>query len=127
MIVDGDEHVTSFRPFCGDPLEVANEVHFETGDVTNPFIIEIDARPNPFNPSTVLSFTLNLPGHADLAIYDLAGRHICTLASEALPAGRHVRTWCGVDDSGRTMPAGVYLAKLRAGETTESCRMVLLK
>lgn len=108
---------------CGDP--VGNE---EPEPVPEAGRVALSTPvPNPFNPSTTLSFSLDHPGPTNLSIYDLAGRRIRTLADESLPTGNHTRTWRGDDDSGRPMPAGVYLARLRSGDRVESRRMVLLK
>jgi hypothetical protein len=73
------------------------------------------ARPNPFNPSTAIAFTLDRPGAARLRIVDAAGHSVRVLADETFTAGRHVVTWDGRDDAGRGMASGVYWAELSAG------------
>jgi hypothetical protein len=65
-------------------------------------------------------------GKARLAIYDVGGRHLATVA-EGLPAGEHRVEWRGVAASGREVPAGVYFARLEseAGEAAVK-KLVLL-
>ncbi len=85
------------------------------------------AHPNPFNPSTTVTFTLPAAGPAELVITDLRGRHVRTLASGTLAAGAHRAVWTGQDDRGRPVPSGVYLARLQAAGTVQSQRLSLIK
>lgn len=86
------------------------------------------ARPNPFNPATVLSFTLPSDERVDLAVFDLQGRRVRTLlAGESRAAGRHDLTWDGRDQAGQFVGAGVYVYRLDAGGKALSGRTVLLK
>jgi len=83
--------------------------------------------PNPFNPSTTLSFEMVVPGHARLKVYDAAGRLVTTLVDEYREAGGYDVIWDGRDDDGRMSSAGVYLYRLEAGNEAETMRMVLIK
>jgi hypothetical protein len=87
----------------------------------------VSASPNPFNPSTTVHFSLPVAGHAELSVYDLAGRKVKTLASGFMQAGEHQSPWNGRDDSGRQVASGTYIYMLRAGTHVETNRMVLLK
>ena len=83
--------------------------------------------PNPFNPSTKLSFKLSTAGHAKLKVYDAAGRLVATLVDEYCDAGRHEVLWDGRDTAGRMSSAGVYLYRLEADGVVETKRMLLVK
>jgi hypothetical protein len=83
--------------------------------------------PNPFNPSTTISFTLPSSGAARLSIYDVTGRKVRDLASPVLSAGTHEMVWDGRDDSGAAVSSGTYLARLKMGGFTASHRMTLVK
>lgn len=85
------------------------------------------AYPNPFNPETVLSFSLAVEGPVTLRIYDLLGREVTTVLDDALPRGRHRAVWRARDDSGRPVAAGLYLAELRAGDFRQVRKLMLLK
>ena len=87
----------------------------------------LQAAPNPFNPRTVLAFELTAPAAVRLAIVDLAGRHVRTLATGPLPAGTHQRTWNGRDDAGRAVAAGVYLARLLVDGRPQVRRVTLVR
>ncbi|MBK8167408.1 MAG: M6 family metalloprotease domain-containing protein [bacterium] len=83
--------------------------------------------PNPFNPSTTVSFELAVAGRAELAIYSLDGRRVVTLAVGDLPAGRHAAVWDGRDDRGRAVASGSYACRLWTEAGVISRRLTLVK
>jgi len=86
--------------------------------------------PNPFNPRTALRFELIAGATVELAVFDVSGRRIATLAAGHRAAGRHEAVWQGRDDDGRAVPSGVYLARLRVDGPQRglyAVRMTLLK
>ncbi len=88
----------------------------------------LDAAPNPFNPTTRLTFALDLPAEVRITIHDARGRTVRSLPAERLGAGDHARTWDGRDDAGRVLPSGVYMARLEAdGATAGRRRLVLVR
>jgi flagellar hook assembly protein FlgD len=87
----------------------------------------LGAAPNPFNPTTTLSFDLAAPGHARMQVYNAAGRLVATLVDEQRGAGRHEIIWNGRDDSGRAVASGVYLYRLDTGSYSKTMRLVLIK
>jgi M6 family metalloprotease-like protein len=85
------------------------------------------AYPNPFNPSTLISFQVALAGEVKLEIYDLLGQRVRSLAEGELIPGLHQRLWDGRDQGGRPVASGVYFCRLRAGGQVFSQRLLLLK
>ena len=83
--------------------------------------------PNPFNPSTTITFILPRPGPVALEIYDASGRRIRALASGYMVAGAHSVAWDGRDNAGRLVASGVYFCRLRAGDLRATKKMILLK
>jgi hypothetical protein len=83
--------------------------------------------PNPFNPSTTLSFSLKTAGRARLSVHDLRGRLLRVLAQGELSAGRHESVWDGLDRSGRALPSGVYFARLESEADVQVSKLLLLK
>ncbi len=83
--------------------------------------------PNPFNPSTKLSFELGSAGKVRLKVYDAAGRLVATLVDGYRDAGRYEVFWDGRDTAGRMSSAGVYLYRLEADGAVEAKRMLLVK
>lgn len=83
--------------------------------------------PNPFNPSAVITFSLERQGRMRLEILDLRGHRVRTLLDEVRPAGRGQTSWDGRDDRGRVLAAGLYLVRMAAGGFTATGKLVLAK
>lgn len=83
--------------------------------------------PNPFNPSTRISFSVRTAGLAVVDVLDLQGRHVRTLLSGPVEAGERSLDWDGRDDAGRPVASGSYLARLRADGQVATHKMVLAK
>jgi ligand-binding sensor domain-containing protein len=84
-------------------------------------------RPNPFNPSTTIEFTLPEAGRAELAVYDITGRKVRTLVSGFGKNGKYATVWDGRDDDGQPVASGIYLARLVAGKTAITRKMALVR
>ncbi len=82
--------------------------------------------PNPFRAAARLAFTLPVESETRLVIHDLAGRRVRTLVDGALGAGAHSRVWDRRTETGALAPAGIYFARLVAGRTEVSRKLVLL-
>lgn len=82
--------------------------------------------PNPFNPSTTVTFRIETPGLVDVRVYDARGRLVDTLVHGKLPAGVHriplVRT-----DRGERLASGVYFVRLHAEGRDTTVRAVLVQ
>ena len=85
------------------------------------------AAPNPFNPQTVFIFALDETAAGELRVYGLDGRLLRTLAAGLFAAGEHTARWDGTDDAGRSLAAGVYLARLHTGTGAVSTRVCLVR
>ncbi|MEZ4387220.1 MAG: FlgD immunoglobulin-like domain containing protein, partial [Candidatus Krumholzibacteriia bacterium] len=83
--------------------------------------------PNPFNPRTVLRYTVPAAGPVRLDVFDVRGRRVSRLVDRIQPAGQHEVTWAGQADDGRAVASGVYLARLRAAGSEDTHRLVLMK
>jgi flagellar hook assembly protein FlgD len=69
----------------------------------------------------------NEGARVQMHVYDVAGRRIATVLDATSPAGDHVASWDGVDDSGRPVASGVYFCRLSVDAWTAARKMVLLK
>ncbi len=87
----------------------------------------VRAYPNPFNPQTTLRLVNPRAGHVDLAIYDLQGRLVRTLASETMPAGPVEVRWNGTTDTGRPAGSGVYFARMQSPAGQAGAKLMLIK
>ena len=83
--------------------------------------------PNPFNPSTTISYDLPSDADVSIVIYDAIGQEIRQLVSEYRAAGRYSVRWDATDHRGRSVGSGVYIAKIKAGQHTALQKMLLLK
>ncbi|MCE5250088.1 T9SS type A sorting domain-containing protein [bacterium] len=83
--------------------------------------------PNPFNPSTTISFSLSEMGSTTLTVYDVLGRKVRTLLDAQLQAGKHSVVWDGRDDGGNMVSSGVYIPQLVSGGNVAAGRMMLTK
>jgi hypothetical protein len=67
--------------------------------------------PNPFNPSTTISYALPTQSSVSLSIYDVLGRQVATLAKGVIDAGYHTATW-----NATNFASGVYFARLEVAD-----------
>ncbi|MBN2102449.1 VWA domain-containing protein [bacterium] len=83
-------------------------------------------RPN-YDSYLTLKFKLSSNRHATIQIFDLSGHRIKNLASQSFLAGWNSLQWDGLDNHGRTVGSGVYLALLNAGEYTKAHKFILVR
>jgi hypothetical protein len=95
-------------------------LNFEDGSLHN--------SPNPFNPTTTVTYTVAEPGHVALKVYDSRGRVVKVLKEGmAQYAGEFEVEWDGRDSHGRALPSGVYYAVLEVDGRRFTRKMVILK
>jgi hypothetical protein len=82
--------------------------------------------PNPFNAETTIPFQLGEAAEVELALYNLAGQQVATLADDTRAAGSYTIRWDGRDDAGQALASGVYLYRLRVGQQQVEMRKSLL-
>jgi flagellar hook assembly protein FlgD len=83
--------------------------------------------PNPFNPTTNISFGLPVDSKVSLKIYNVAGQLVRTLVNETMVAGTHTVTWDGANSNGEKVASGIYFYKLNAGDFSKTMKMVMTK
>lgn len=83
--------------------------------------------PNPFNNQTVIKYTLSKPAEVSLIIYNILGQKVRTLVKDEKQSGTMSVAWNGKDDTGKEVSSGIYFYRLKAGECSQTRRMVLLK
>ena len=83
--------------------------------------------PNPFNPSTRITFSLSRKSHVKLRIYDVAGRLVRVLIDETRNAGTYGTVWDGKNKNGHATASGVYFCRMEAKEYERALKMVLLR
>lgn len=83
--------------------------------------------PNPFNNQTLIKYTLSKPVEVSLTIYNILGQQVRTLVKDDKQSGTMSVAWNGKDDRGKEVSSGIYFYRLKAGEYSQTRRMVLLK
>ncbi len=103
-------------------------VPLQPSGVPGAFAVGLENHPNPFNPTTDITFALP-PGGRDtsLQIFDTRGRLVRTLAQGFLAPGDHRFSWDGRDDQGRSVPSGVYAARFRIDNQQQLLKMTLVR
>jgi len=118
---------TTFVFFVSDGIATASaSVRITVLPAERAFTVLQNA-PNPFNPSTVVRFSLPEAGHVTLAVYGVNSRLVRTLVDRPLTAGLHEVVWDGRDGNGRDVASGAYIYRLTAPQGTVTRRMVLLR
>jgi len=83
--------------------------------------------PNPFNPSTTISFSLACSGAVSIDVYNVRGQRVRSLVSGVYEAGEHSVVWNGVSDDGVRVGSGVYFYRMVSGGYVSVRKMLLLK
>jgi len=87
----------------------------------------LGAYPNPFNPSTMISYALSSAGVVHLEVYDVLGQRVRLLSAGYRDAGRHQVVWDGRDEEGMSVSTGMYLVRLNAGDYRSVEKISLLR
>lgn len=87
----------------------------------------VAASPNPFNPSTAVSFTLARAGAVSVVLYNMGGQKVKTLFKGTAETGRHTYAWDGTDANGKKMNSGTYLLRLESAQYNKTLKLLLLK
>ena len=101
--------------------DVEDEIENEEGILPKEYSLPQNF-PNPFNPSTVITFTLPTESYVDLAVYNLLGRRVKTLVAKELSAGDYTINWDASD-----FASGIYFLRFKAADFEKSYKMVLMK
>ena len=111
IVVDGDINHFTLNKVSSIPTEFSLSQNF----------------PNPFNPTTSISYSL--PENSDLSIniYSLTGQKIIELVEGHVKAGIHTVTWNGMNHVGVPVSSGVYIYMLQSDSFTALKKMILIK
>ncbi len=107
------------------------ETHLYDGGLTNVGSVNVTLPlgfslsqnfPNPFNPSTTITYALPVNSNVSLSVYDINGREVMNLLNAQKPAGNH-----SIVFDGSTLSSGVYFYKLQTSRYIETKKMMLIK
>jgi N-acetylneuraminic acid mutarotase len=83
--------------------------------------------PNPFNSETTIEYNISKSGNVNLSIYNLLGERIKVLINDFQYYGSYEIQWNGKDDSGNSLPKGIYILELSLNDYKKSKNMILIK
>jgi len=83
--------------------------------------------PNPFNPTTTISYELSNTGNIELTIFNQLGQEVRTLVNEQQNANYYEIRWDGRDDSAKQVVSGLYIYRLKVNSFSRTRKMVLLR
>ena len=83
--------------------------------------------PNPFNPRTNISYTLDRAARIEVGVYDLGGGLVSVLTDRTYEPGRHSVVWNGRNAQGRAMPSGTYIVRVETEERVQARKVMLVR
>jgi hypothetical protein len=83
--------------------------------------------PNPFNPSTIITYRLNTDAEVRLSVYDITGREVKRLVDQYQYAGEYSVKWNSNSNDGRALASGMYFARFNVGKSSATTKMLLNK
>jgi len=108
-------------PGCGETVSTP-------GDPSSPTAFAMhSARPNPFRSATVIAFEIPSSAAVELTIFDVSGRRVRELVTQVYGPGRHLVPWDGADQTGCSVPSGIYFVRMTAGDFSSSQRLVAIR
>jgi len=85
------------------------------------------AAPNPFNPETSISYSVETGGTVSIRIFSVTGRLVRALFEEPATAGAHQVRWNGQDDDGRPVPSGTYFVRVEQNGASSHSKLSVLR
>ena len=82
--------------------------------------------PNPFNPTTTISFSIPVASKIELSVYNIKGQKVKSLVTDSFESGNHSVIWNGKDDTGKSIGSGVYFYKLNVNGVSNQIRKCIL-
>lgn len=102
--------------------------HVDVSNVLVPTVTELTGNyPNPFNPTTTISFSLAETSQVSINIFNLRGQLVKTLVNGEMEAAYHTQVWNGTDNSDKKVSSGVYFYSLTTSDYGSTKKMILMK
>lgn len=83
--------------------------------------------PNPFNPSTLIGYTVAKTTHVSLKIYNMLGQEVKTLVNDLKFPGLYTVIWDGHDDLGKDVSSGLYIYQMVSDDNVQARKMLLMR
>jgi len=89
--------------------------------------VDLKVHPNPFNPSTTISFETGIGGPVRVVVYDVSGARVRILMDSVEPPQFHEIVWDGRNGGGQSVASGVYFVRVETQQAVDVRKAVLLK
>jgi hypothetical protein len=125
-VVTDNEGFKSIASFCS--VTVSGQANIVGDDKSKNVIAKIpieyslNSFPNPFNPSTIISYSLANTDQVTIKVYNILSQEVATLVNETKTAGVYQARF-----NAGNLPSGIYVARIQAGEFVKSIKMQLVK
>jgi hypothetical protein len=130
-LVDQSTHVELTDPgWTLDNIAIITGTSTSVSDpnsVPGPMAVMHPNYPNPFNPSTTISFSLGTGSNVEISVFNIRGQKVRSLYSAFTPAGEHSLVWDGKDDAGRELASGLFFCRLTSPACSKTLKMVMMK
>ncbi len=102
---------------------------FESGIISMPEVrlALLPNYPNPFNPSTAITYSIPAQSQVTVRIFDVEGNIVRTILDTEQPPGRYTVHWNGLNDRGHRVASGTYFCRFTAGKQSLSRKMLLMR
>ena len=128
MDLAGNHRIWNGRIDMG-AFEYDSEPYVSIKDPTIPTVpnYHLSNYPNPFNPTTTISYTLHRAGNVMIDIYNIRGQKIKSLLDDFKTSGNHQIVWNGKDSSDRDVSSGIYFYQMKTSDFVQTKKMILMK
>ncbi len=123
IIMSNDPAAPHFLPVT---LIYGEDISSIEDPLPSPVTARMTNHPNPFNPRTILHFSIPRPGPVKVEIFDIRGRRVRILLDEYCPAGAHEVVWNGLNDADQSVSSGQYFARMSATQGNPLTRKLTL-
>ena len=83
--------------------------------------------PNPFNSTLKIDYSIGLGAEVDISVYNIYGQKVRAIFSGYVNAGEHLITWDAKNDTGVSLPSGIYILYFKLSNSSKSKRVLYIK
>jgi len=111
-----------------DDVKIEGSTDSNDNTIVTPQTTQLNANyPNPFNPTTFISFDNAQDGNVRIDIFNVKGQKVKTLVNDHFKAGAHKVEWNGTDENNKNVSSGIYFYNMKSGKYTATRKMILMK
>jgi len=122
-----------YKPFEGEyqrnyyiqKIDFSDYVHSEENEIISS-ANSLYCYPNPFNPSTIINFSIPIDSNVELSIFNIKGQKVKNLVSDDFEKGNHSVVWLGNNEADKRVSSGIYFYKIVINGKKELSKKCLL-